>query len=41
MAAVNVRGLDHVVLRVNDVERSIAWYKRVLGCTDRAVLAVP
>ncbi|MFQ5972864.1 MAG: VOC family protein [Alphaproteobacteria bacterium] len=28
-----VEGLDHVVLRVADIERSIRWYRRVLGCT--------
>jgi glyoxylase I family protein len=26
-------GLDHVVLRVADAERSIAFYRDVLGCT--------
>ncbi len=26
-----VRGLDHVVLRVRDIEVSVAWYERVLG----------
>ena len=30
--AVQVLGLDHVVLRVADIDASIAWYKRVLGC---------
>ena len=30
---VEVLGLDHVVLRVADIEASIDWYKRVLGCT--------
>lgn len=28
---VRVRGLDHVVLRVADVERSVAWYRDRLG----------
>ena len=30
---VEVLGLDHVVLRVADIETSLEWYKRVLGCT--------
>ena len=30
---VEVTGLDHVVLRVADIETSLDWYKRVLGCT--------
>ncbi len=33
MTAIKPLGLDHLVLRVADVERSIAWYKTVLGCT--------
>ena len=28
---VSVAGLDHIVLRVADVERSVAWYRDVLG----------
>lgn len=31
-AAVAVRGIDHVVLRVADLERAIAFYRDVLGC---------
>lgn len=31
-APITIAGLDHVVLRVADVERSIAFYERVLGC---------
>ena len=34
MAAIKVRGLDHVVLRVADIAQSVDWYKRVLGCTE-------
>ena len=30
---VEVLGLDHVVLRVSDIEASLDWYRRVLGCT--------
>ena len=30
---VEVLGLDHVVLRVADIEASLDWYRRVLGCT--------
>ena len=29
--AVRVTGMDHVVLMVADVERSVAWYRDVLG----------
>ncbi len=28
-----VLGLDHVVLRVRDIERALAFYRDVLGCT--------
>lgn len=31
--AIRVRGIDHVVLRVRDVERAIRFYGEVLGCT--------
>ncbi len=30
--AITIRNLDHVVLRVSDVERAIAFYSEVLGC---------
>lgn len=30
---VEVLGLDHVVLRVADIDASLDWYQRVLGCT--------
>ena len=33
MAAIRIEGIDHVVLRVGDVERSLRFYCGVLGCT--------
>jgi glyoxylase I family protein len=38
MAAIQLLGLDHVVLRVADSGRSRAWYESVLGCTVERVL---
>jgi catechol 2,3-dioxygenase-like lactoylglutathione lyase family enzyme len=32
--AIDVVGLDHVVLRVADAERTIAFYSGVLGCRE-------
>lgn len=32
MRAIEPLGIDHVVLRVADVDRSCAWYAAVLGC---------
>lgn len=32
MQAIETLGLDHLVLRVSDVDRSIAFYAEVLGC---------
>ncbi|HET7301153.1 MAG TPA: VOC family protein [Oleiagrimonas sp.] len=29
---INVRGLDHVVLRVTDMRRAVDFYRDVLGC---------
>lgn len=29
-----IQGLDHVVLRVADLERAIRFYRDVLGCTE-------
>ena len=32
MDAIRIRGLDHVVLRVADLERSLGFYRDMLGC---------
>jgi glyoxylase I family protein len=32
MSAIDIRGLDHVVVRVTDLERSLRFYRDVLGC---------
>jgi len=34
MRAIEIRGLDHVVLRVADLERALRFYCDVLGCTE-------
>jgi glyoxylase I family protein len=34
MKAIEIRGLDHVVLRVVDLERSLRFYCEALGCTE-------
>jgi catechol 2,3-dioxygenase-like lactoylglutathione lyase family enzyme len=34
---VRVVGFDHVVLKVADVERSLAWYQDVLGLRGERV----
>jgi len=34
MSAIEIRGLDHVVLRVSDVERSLRFYCGALGCVE-------
>jgi catechol 2,3-dioxygenase-like lactoylglutathione lyase family enzyme len=34
VSAIEIRGLDHVVLRVADLPRSIAFYCGVLGCRE-------
>jgi len=34
MTAIALAGLDHVVIRVADVERSLAFYCGVLGCVE-------
>jgi len=35
MSAIEIRGLDHVVLRVTDLERALRFYCDVLGCTQQ------
>lgn len=34
MSAIRIRGIDHVVLRVSDVERAQRFYRDVLGCVE-------
>ena len=34
MSAIEIRGLDHVVLRVSDLERALRFYCGVLGCAQ-------
>ncbi len=34
MSAIRVLGIDHVVLRVSDVKRSLHFYCEVLGCKE-------
>ena len=34
MGAIQIRGIDHVVLRVSDLERSLRFYCGVLGCRE-------
>jgi catechol 2,3-dioxygenase-like lactoylglutathione lyase family enzyme len=38
MAAIEALGLDHVVLRVADVERARSWYAAALGCKVERIL---
>jgi glyoxylase I family protein len=38
MPAIKTLGLDHVVLRVQDIPRACAWYAAVLGCKVERVL---
>jgi catechol 2,3-dioxygenase-like lactoylglutathione lyase family enzyme len=37
MAEVKVSALDHVVLRCGDIERTLAWYRDVLGLAGERV----
>jgi glyoxylase I family protein len=39
--AIRVTGLDHVVLRVADLDRAIAFYGQVLGCQIERTLEQP
>jgi glyoxylase I family protein len=39
MGAIGIRGIDHVVLRVSDLERSLHFYCRVLGCCEERRVA--
>ena len=34
MTAIDIRGLDHVVIRVVDLARSLAFYRDALGCPE-------
>ena len=34
MGAISIRGLDHVVIRSADLERSLRFYCDVLGCNE-------
>lgn len=34
MRALEIRGIDHVVLRVADLERSLRFYRDALGCAE-------
>ena len=34
MTAIDIRGLDHVVIRVSNLEKSLAFYRDALGCPE-------
>ena len=34
MSAIEIEGLDHVVIRASNLERSLAFYCGALGCTE-------
>ncbi len=40
-APLRLGGLDHVVLRVGDLDRAISFYRRVLGCQVERELQQP
>jgi catechol 2,3-dioxygenase-like lactoylglutathione lyase family enzyme len=41
MSAIEIRGIDHVVLRVTDLERSLRFYRDALGCAvERSIEAL-
>ena len=40
-AGIRIAGLDHVVLRVGDLDRAISFYQRVLGCCVERELQQP
>jgi glyoxylase I family protein len=40
-AAVHIAAIDHVVLRVADLDRAIAFYGKVLGCRIERTLEKP
>jgi glyoxylase I family protein len=40
-AAVRIAAIDHVVLRVADLDRAIAFYEKVLGCHIERTLDKP
>lgn len=37
MSDIRVRGLNHITLAVSDLERSVGFYRDVLGCDLRAI----
>ena len=41
MSAIRIRALDHVVLRVSDVARSLRFYCDVLGCSEERRIIEP
>ena len=38
MSAIEILGIDHVVLRVADLERSMRFYRDALGCTPERTI---
>ena len=39
MTAITVQGIDHVVIRVTDMDRAIRFYTDVLGCIEERRVA--